>query len=499
MREPAPRLSRLPTDGSSAEAADLAGRVRLLLGVAAGAFAATALFAVSALAGGAATQPATGIGLLGGVVAAVSALAIPWIRPVLGPVRIRWIGQSYVVAVAMAMAGTEAVAASVGGPTWGLSGIGVWCVFAPIILPVPPRTALVAAVLCAGALPTAWAIARLCGAEPLPWAVLAGWFGPLLFCAGLSAVASASLHRLGQDLGEARRQLRELGRYRLLDRIGAGGMGEVWAAEHRLLRRPVAIKLVRPEFAADPAHAARLEREAAAISELESPHTVRLFDFGIADTGERYYVMERLHGFDLETAVRRGGALPAWRVVRILEQACRSLAEAHAAGLVHRDISPGNLMLCRLGGELDVVKVLDFGLARPASDGANGGGTPGFQAPEVLLGTRPADARADLYGLGCVAWWLLAGADIFPGDGAEALAVAHCTRPVPDPMTALPGIDEGLARILAGLLAKRPEDRLASATGVAARLRALPAWNAWDPLAVEAWWASLSAPPPAGG
>ncbi|MFM2089588.1 MAG: Serine/threonine-protein kinase PknB, partial [Planctomycetota bacterium] len=424
MAEAMPRLTRLPTQGGLAEATDLAGRVRLLLAVAAGAFAVVSLLAVSALAGGAGHQPATGIALLGGLVAAVSALAIPWVRPVLGARRIRLFGQGYVVGVAMAMAATEAVAAGAGGPTWGLSGIGVWCVFAPIILPVPPRTAMVAAVLCAGALPAAWGLARLCGAEPLPWPVLAGWFGPLLFCAGLAAVASASLHRLGQDLGEARRQLRELGRYRLVERIGAGGMGEVWAAEHRLLRRPVAIKLVRPELAADPAHAERLEREAAAISELESPHTVRLFDFGIADSGERYYVMERLHGFDLETAVRRGGALPPWRVARILEQACRSLAEAHAAGLVHRDISPGNLMLCRLGGELDVVKVLDFGLARPASDGAGGGGTPGYQAPEVLLGTRPADARADLYGLGCVAWWLLAGAEVFPGDDPARIAVA---------------------------------------------------------------------------
>jgi serine/threonine protein kinase len=224
-------------------------------------------------------------------------------------------------------------------------------------------------------------------------------------------------------------------------------MGDVWRAHHRLLIRPAAIKLIRPQPAGDPGllHR-RFEREARATAALRSPHTVQLYDFGVADDGTLYYVMELLEGLDLETLVRRFGQVPAERAVPILKQVCHSLAEAHQAGLVHRDIKPANLFITRAGGERDFVKVLDFGLVklgqgseapevlRLTATGAVAG-TPAYVAPEIVLGDAHVDHRADLYALGCVGYWLLTGRLVFEGDTRMKVLVQHAQTPPPPPST----------------------------------------------------------------
>jgi serine/threonine protein kinase len=176
-------------------------------------------------------------------------------------------------------------------------------------------------------------------------------------------IGARVVYGLGREIAAAR----ELGSYSLEERLGEGGMGEVWRARHRMLARPAAIKLIRPSLIS-PERAAelqkRFENEAQVISQLRSPHTVELFDFGVAEQGTFYYVMELLDGLDVDALVRRFGPVPAERAVFLLRQVCHSLAEAEARGLVHRDIKPANIFLCRYGEDHDFVKVLDFGLAK---------------------------------------------------------------------------------------------------------------------------------------
>ena len=214
-------------------------------------------------------------------------------------------------------------------------------------------------------------------------------------------------------------------------------MGEVWRARHRLLIRPAAIKLIRQRalgaMAGDPELLVRrFEREARATAALTSPHTVQLYDFGVTEDGRLYYVMELLDGLDLDTLVRQHGPLPAERVVHLLRQVCSALQDAHGNGLVHRDIKPANVVVSRAGTTFDFVKVLDFGLvkldsARSADKDAiklsaegSWSGTPGYMAPEVVLGAADTDHRVDLYALGCVAYWLLTGKMVFEGENAHA-------------------------------------------------------------------------------
>ena len=213
----------------------------------------------------------------------------------------------------------------------------------------------------------------------------------------MAYVGARVVYALGTEVTEAR----EFGSYRLVERLGQGGMGEVWRAQHRLLARPAAIKLIRGSAQANAGASdeavRRFEQEAQVTARLSSPHTVQLFDFGVADDGRFYYVMELLDGLDLETLVRRHGPLPAERATYLLRQVCHSLAEAESHGLVHRDIKPANLFVCRYGGDCDFVKVLDFGIAKDADHLMETGvigltrehglrGTPAYIAPEQALG-----------------------------------------------------------------------------------------------------------------
>jgi serine/threonine-protein kinase len=265
-----------------------------------------------------------------------------------------------------------------------------------------------------------------------------------------------------------------------------------------MLARDAAIKLVRGREGGIPRDlVARFEREAKATAGLRSPHTVQLYDFGRSDDGAFYYVMELLDGFTLDRLVERYGPLPPERVVHVLRQACRSLAEAHAAGLVHRDVKPGNVFLCRYGGEADFVKVVDFGLVKDVS--ASGGtnltqtgliaGTPAFMPPEMALG-KEVDGRADLYALGCVGYFLLTGLPVF--DRKTALETLHdhtSTLPIPPSRRVSTPIPADLEAVLLACLAKEPADRPESARVLEARLAAtVPAGGGWSSADAERWW-----------
>jgi serine/threonine-protein kinase len=317
----------------------------------------------------------------------------------------------------------------------------------------------------------------------------------------LATVTSQVTYGLRRQVAEAT----DIGQYILEEKIGGGGMGEIWRARHRLLIRPAAVKLIRRQalgsMPGDPELLMRrFEREARATAALKSPHTVQLYDFGVTDDGTLYYVMELLDGLDLDTLVKRHGPVPAERAIHILRQVCSSLADAHASGLVHRDIKPANIVVSRIGTTFDFVKVLDFGLVK--LDGArrdpeavkltavgSTSGTPGFMAPEVALASSDTDHRVDIYSLGCVAYWLLTGKLVFEGDSALKVMIDHARTPPrrPSGRVEVP-IPDPLEDLVMECLEKDPERRPASAEILAERLTALAGSSGWTPDRAERWW-----------
>jgi DNA-binding NtrC family response regulator len=291
-----------------------------------------------------------------------------------------------------------------------------------------------------------------------------------------------------------------VGSYRLIEQLGAGGMGEVWLGRHQLLARPAAIKIVRDTMAAEGDGQnirERFAREAQTTAELRSPHTVQLFDFGVTETGSFYYVMEQLRGLDLQRMVERHGPAPPERAVCLLKQACRSLAEAHAQGLVHRDIKPANLFACRLGQEFDFLKVLDFGVVSRHDREAGAGitmtglvlGTPAYLAPELVAGHGTFDHRVDLYALGCVAYWLLTGRTPFEAPDAATLLRHHSTTAAPAPSQAATAyIPPELDALVLDCLSKEPSRRPASAELLCERLAGLQNVAPWDQRRARSWW-----------
>ncbi len=410
------------------------------------------------------------------------------------------LGQLYFVLLAATMSLSEA--ASPYGPTAFNHGVPLTVVpilVLPLLLPAAPRRAAVTGVVAALTLPLMLAVVPPLVGRPLPAPnvfVLATI--PGLMAALMSFVGARVIYRIGGDLKRAQR----LGSYQLETLLGKGGMGEVWRAQHAMLARTAAIKLIRGERAVIDAQAReRFRHEAQAIAGLRSPHTIELYDFGVTEDGALYYVMELLDGLDLDVLVSRHGPVPAERAVYLLKQACHSLAEAHAEGLVHRDIKPANLFAARLGRDHDFAKVLDFGLAKREVlahvDGAKltveGAiqGTPAYMAPEQILG-QPLDGRADLYALGCVAWWLLTGGDVFVGTNANQVMFAHLQGDAepPSACTDNPVPPELDAAILA-CLAKSPADRPADADALCALLDAIPLARPWSSARAHDWWAAL--------
>ncbi len=316
----------------------------------------------------------------------------------------------------------------------------------------------------------------------------------LVMASALAIFGTIVLNRLRREAFEAR----QLNQYHLGRRLGAGGMGEVYLAEHHLLKRPCAIKLIRPDRADDPRALIRFEREVQATARLTHPNTVEIFDYGHTSDGTFFYVMEYLRGLALDELVERHGPLPASRVIYLLRQACGALTEAHQAGMIHRDLKPGNLFAASRGGIHDIVKLLDFGLVKPQTENEHDSdmsreglvrGTPQYMAPEQVLGSQTIDHRCDLYALGGTAYYLLTGKP--PFDGPNALAVMSAqVRDKPKPPSQLcPEIPADLEAVVLRCLSKKPDDRFPDAGALQHALDACLRARDWDATRAAAWWA----------
>ena len=415
-----------------------------------------------------------------------------WIRPD----KVFDLGLVYLVVAAAA----NALATQWTGPSgqhvaWNALWVLVFCMF----VPAAPRKLLPAALLAATTDPVAMALGTLRGleVETRPVALFIDFLPSYL-----SALIGVLSSKVIRDLAGRVQEERRLGSYHLEKRLGRGGMGEVWEARHRMLARPAAVKLIRPEILrASPGDGSvilrRFEREAQATALLRSPHTVELYDFGVTGDGSFYYVMELLDGLDAETLVARHGPVPPARAVHFLRQVCDSLAEAHANGLVHRDVKPANVFVCRYGTKLDFVKVLDFGLVTSGTESSGDarltregsvGGTPAFMAPEQVLG-KPLDARTDLYALGCVAYWLVTGATVFSGTNPVEVMMEHArTVPVPPSRRTEAPMPRALEEAILACLEKDPDRRPASAEALVARLGGCVDGEAWTEDEAKRWW-----------
>ncbi len=357
------------------------------------------------------------------------------------------------------------------------------------------RAAVVIGVLSAA--PVIWAIVEMAsfpGITSCPNAAehMRTFLLMMLLGFGTSVYGTHMIGSLRREAYEAR----QMGQYHLRRLIGAGGMGEVYLAEHQLLKRPCAIKVIRPGKADDPKVLARFEREVRATAGLSHWNTVEIFDYGRTEDGTFYYVMEYLPGFSLSELVERYGPLPAARVIYLLRQTCDALREAHAAGLIHRDIKPGNIFAAQRGGIYDVAKLLDFGLAKPlissdpiqlTQDGAITG-SPLYMSPEQALGENEADARGDIYSLGAVAYYLLTGRPPFDGDKPMRVLLAHAHDEVVMPSQIRSDIPDDLEQVVMRCLAKLPDDRYQNVAALGQALGDCEAASDWSREHAARWW-----------
>jgi len=418
---------------------------------------------------------------------------------------------------------------------YGVSEMCILILIFPLIVSNTPRKIFTVSLIIASLDPLGAWLAGLTGNPvPSPTRLFAAYWTNYV-CAFLALIPSLILHRLGQQVDQAR----ELGSYRLHELLGEGGMGEVWRASHQLLAREAAVKIVRPEsFMADDgssgqaasntagraaaaagagaangdreagasaARAAtaqrRFEREAQATANLHSHHTIQLYDFGTKDDGTFFYVMELLDGLDLRSFVDRFGPVAPERVIYLLCQVCDSLWDAHRSNLIHRDIKPANIYVCRYGHEVDFVKVLDFGLVKPTGTAASElsqltmshtvTGTPAFMAPEMTLGRRDVDGRADLYALGCVGYWLLTGQPVFEGETTMQVLASHLqdTPVAPSQRTEL-RVPSQLDAVILSCLEKDPDRRPQTAEQLRSALAAVAVESHWTEQRAQKWWST---------
>lgn len=375
-----------------------------------------------------------------------------------------------------------------------LTPVSLLVVLLPLLVPLRPRFTVGMAAL-AAASQTSLAASLLAGGR-LPGSLVdlsLSAFGALSATA-LAAVSAAVTSWSRSDLA------RDIGGYRLIRKLGAGGAGEVWEGRHRLLARPAAVKLLSPPTMSR-TFLVRFEREAQATALLSSEHTVSLYDFGITHGGLPYYVMELLVGFDLQRLVEELGPLPPARVVLLMKQACDSLGEAHEYGIAHRDIKPSNLFLSRRGLGRDFLKVLDFGMVSAQEETEDSTnvvsslsqdgylyGTPAYMPAEQAQG-RPVDTRADLYQLGCVMYFLLTGRVVFEKRSPLALAVAHASEVPEAPSRVAPQeIPPELDALVLRCLEKDPDRRIQTAQELLDRLRQIRCSEPWSPERAAAWW-----------
>ncbi len=365
------------------------------------------------------------------------------------------------------------------------------------LIPAPPRKSLFVSLVAAAMDPLAMIMMHSSQGRP-PLQELVLLLASPFLAALLAHRISLVVHRLSEGIVKAR----EVGSYRLVERLGVGGMAEVWRADHRMLARPAAVKLIRPKVLIEhgPRDAERLlrlfAREARATASLRSPHTIQVYDFGITREGAFYYVMELLDGLDLKTLVERFGPQPSERVAYLLVQACRSLQEAHDRSFVHRDVKPANIFTLPYGGEYDFVKVLDFGLvldrhptAEELEDEKRFVGTPAVMAPEMVRFQAPVDARADLYALGCVGYWLLTGKRVFEAGTRHDLLVMHAhQKPLPPSKRIEKPQHPELEALIMACLEKNPNRRPQTARELGDALSAIAFEHPWNEERAKLWW-----------
>jgi serine/threonine-protein kinase len=378
----------------------------------------------------------------------------------------------------------------------------VWIIIFPLVAPNTPRKVLIASIAAASTGPLTIGLTHAIGVTVgrSPILVAAFFLFTTYLCGAIAYVISRIVYRYGVRLKNAR----AIGSYELVSKLGEGGMGEVWLGRHRMLARPAAVKLIRPEllghdYRSREIAVSRFGREAMATAALRSTHTIDVYDFGVTEDGAFYYVMEFLEGMNLDVMIRRFGPVEPARAIHLLRQVCHSLGEAHARGLIHRDIKPANIFTCRLGPDCDFVKVLDFGLVKQTANLADDAtaltahgataGTPAFMAPEIALGHSDVDGRADIYALGCVAYWLVTGNAVFKGDTPVATILAHVReQPVPPSQRSEIAIPPALDALILDCLAKDPAARPETTTVVERRLAAIETAS-WTPDDARKWWA----------
>ena len=401
----------------------------------------------------------------------------------------------------------------------GLTWVVPIIVMFPLLIPTPPKWILTASILCVMTVPVGTFIAYELDGQPN--VNLAGMLPLALISPTIAACIAYFGATLVYETGVGAEKIRRAGSYQIQKELGAGGMGVVYQAVHERLLRPAAIKYILPaqlesRFGSPQIARSRFEREAEVLGMLRSPHTVELYDYDLDDHGQLYYVMELLEGWDASTLVMQFGVVPPARAVHFLAQVCRSLAEAHYFGMVHRDVKPSNIMVCRYGRDLDFVKVLDFGLMTPRREegvpvptnpqlGPYGAGfqtsltqghlvmgTPDFMSPEQVL-HGPLDGRSDLYAVGALGYWLLTGKVLFEGGTAREKMERHVKEPPPHPSanTDQP-IPHRLEELILSCLAKQPEQRPKSADDLAfAFMNSVE--EAWTPARARTWWNEVPA------
>jgi serine/threonine-protein kinase len=364
------------------------------------------------------------------------------------------------------------------------------------LVPSPPRRT--AALGFAVALPlvlTGDYLARHDPALPAGLQPLMVTLAELVWCVALIG-ATTMTSRVVYGLTKRVEAALRMGQYTLKEKLGEGGMGTVYLAQHSMLRRPTAIKLL-PIQRAGVASVARFEREVQLTSMLTHPNTISIYDYGRTTDGVFYYAMEYADGLTLEQLVERDGPLPPGRVIHVLRQVAGALAEAHKLGLIHRDVKPANILLSDRGGVWDLVKVVDFGLVKQLEATHDATvtqtdtltGTPAYLAPEMVTSPTTVDGRADIYGLGCVAYYLLTGGPVFEGKTVMEVIGKHLHEQ-PDPPSARRGepIPEDLERLVLECLAKEPEQRPGSARRLETILADLAQRHPWPASAAEQWW-----------
>ncbi|MCG8448711.1 MAG: serine/threonine protein kinase [Pirellulales bacterium] len=308
------------------------------------------------------------------------------------------------------------------------------------------------------------------------------------------------------NIGALRREAfvaRQLGQYRLKQMLGSGGMGEVYLAEHEMMKRPCAIKVIRPEKAGNTQVLARFEREVRATAKLSHWNSIDIYDYGRTDDGTFYYVMEFLPGHNLGELVEGHGSLPSARIVHLMMQVCDALSEAHEHGLVHRDIKPANIFCAYRGGQFDVAKLLDFGLAKPTPDhdedvsltqeGAITG-SPLFMSPEQATGSNQVDARSDIYSLGTVMYFMATGQPPFLYEQPVKVMVAHASEAPRPPRQLNPDLPVELEEIILRCLEKEPEDRFQDVPSMREALEKVPRLGEWSSRQAAQWWQDYGCP-----